>query len=369
MGRFLEWCGREAVERPWRLIAGSALVAAISFGFGLKVVVDNHLAELAPKGSEVLDTNRVLDEELGGMIGIQFDLLGEPGVFHREETLRALHEVELQLGEDPIARMVQGPGGAIAYGSFTLGGPVRVPSQEIVDRVLSRHGDGALSRVIGPEGGRGLINLSSRDPGALAFDEATDRMLPLVEEAVAPFGVEVVPTGTSWVAYRGINAIAEDLRASLFIAFLIVTLLVGLLFRSVRLALISIPPNALPLLMGYGFMGMVGLELEPPTAVVFTLALGIAVDDTIHLLARYREERRRGVPPKAATSEALRRCGVAVTVTSLLLTMGFWVNTLSGFPTTVALGSLGAVVIASAWICDLLLLPPLLVLFGEKSED
>jgi predicted RND superfamily exporter protein len=226
-----------------------------------------------------------------------------------------------------------------------------------------------LNPVVGPDAERSVIFVRTEDPGAVGFEIASSEFMDIVEPALAPYEIEVSQTGTALVAYRGINGVAGELRNSLSVAFLVVTLLIGLLFRSIRVAAICIIPNALPLLFGFGFMGLVGLKLEPPTAVVFTVALGIAVDDSIHLLARYREELKGGASVVEATKLSVVRAGAAVTVTTALLAGGFGINTLSSFPGTWSIGALGSVVIVTAWLCDLIVLPPLLVLFADREAN
>jgi predicted RND superfamily exporter protein len=170
------------------------------------------------------------------------------------------------------------------------------------------------------------------------------------------------------VAYAGINRISLDLRDSLMMAFGIISVLFMILVRSVRLGLICVVPNALPLLVGYGLLGVMGWDLEPATGIVFTVALGIAVDDTIHLVARYREELLNGRGQKEALRESILHCGRAVLVTTILLASGFYVNTASTFPTNVSFGGMGGTVILAALFCDLFVLPPLLLLFHRPDK-
>ena len=124
---------------------------------------------------------------------------------------------------------------------------------------------------------------------------------------------------------------------------------------------LSLVPNSMPLLVGYGLMGLMDWELDPTPAVVFTVALGIAVDDTIHLLVRVRDEQAEGRALPDAVREAVLHSGRAVTITTVLLCAGFGLNGLSSFPSMQVLGVLGAVVIFVALLGDLFLLPALLV--------
>jgi hypothetical protein len=256
----------------------------------------------------------------------------------------------------------------IAYGATVLGGPYAIPNASNIRRVLNLDPEGEASqRILSSEYDRAQIIVQVRDVGANAFQSLVDEITPQVEASLVDYGVEVYATGTPYVAYAGINRITADLRTSLLTAFAAVTLLVTLLFRSLRVGILFLPANALPLLFGYGFMGFMGWPLEPTTGVVFTVALGIAVDDSIHMMARFREELNKGLQVAEAIEEAVLRCGRAVTVTTIVLACGFFVNVLSSFPYTQALGGLGGLVILSALFCDLLVLPPLLMLFYRKA--
>ena len=142
-----------------------------------------------------------------------------------------------------------------------------------------------------------------------------------------------------------------------------------LLFRSPRIALLSFLPNAMPLLVGYGLLGVTGWELDPAPAVVFIIALGIAVDDTIHLIVRWREELDNGRTNEEAILESVVHTGRAVTVTTIVLALGFGVNVFSSFPMMTVLAALGATVVTTALFCDLFLLPALLVLWGSPATS
>jgi len=213
-----------------------------------------------------------------------------------------------------------------------------------------------------------------RDEGGNRFVAFGQRLAAEVAARTAGTGVDAHVTGTPFVAYRGINAVTTDLRNSLIAAFVVIALIIAVLFRSVRVALLCLIPNAAPLLVGYGMMGALGWVLDPTPAVVFTVALGIAVDDTIHLTVRFREEQRQGRSLEEAIRQAVLHTGRAVTVTSVILCAGFGGNTLSALPTMAILGYLGATVIAVALLCDLFLLPALLILFDRplfspQSDD
>jgi hypothetical protein len=140
----------------------------------------------------------------------------------------------------------------------------------------------------------------------------------------------------------------------------------ALLFRSRVLTVISLLPNVIPLLIVAGTMGIAGITLKPSTALIFSLAFGIAVDDTIHFLAKYRFLRESGLARDPAIRKTLGETGKAILFTSLILMSGFLVFTLSSFGGTVNMGALTALTLGVALISNLFLLPALLYRFGPE---
>lgn len=150
------------------------------------------------------------------------------------------------------------------------------------------------------------------------------------------------------------------------IAFAVIAVLLGVAFRSLRLALLSMAPNLLPALIGFSVWGLTVGQVGMSLAVVGSLTLGIIVDDTLHLLNRYARARRLGASKEDAVREALSQVGIALVITSVVLFTGFALLTASGFLLTVHFGALTAIVIAAALLADFFLLPPLLLWLDRK---
>lgn len=151
------------------------------------------------------------------------------------------------------------------------------------------------------------------------------------------------------------------------IAFALISMLLLVAFRSPRLALLSLAPNLMPALIGFGIWGLSVGKIGLSLAVVGSLTLGIIVDDTLHLLNRYARARRNGASAEDAVREAMSQVGLALVITSAVLFTGFALFASSGFLLTVHFGMLTAIVIAVALVVDFLLLPPLLLTFDRKQ--
>ena len=173
---------------------------------------------------------------------------------------------------------------------------------------------------------------------------------------------EVSITGKAYLFQKGTNFLIKNLILSLTLAIVLISLFMAYMFRSFRMIVISLVPNLLPLLITAGVMGFLGVSIKPSTILVFSIAFGISVDDTIHFLAKYRQElisSRWSI--KKSVFAALRETGVSMFYTSIVLFFGFSVFITSNFGGTVALGALISGTLLLAMMANLILLPTLLL--------
>lgn len=169
-------------------------------------------------------------------------------------------------------------------------------------------------------------------------------------------------TGKAYVFEKGTKYLVNNLMLSLSLAILLIALFMAWMFRSVKMILISLVPNLLPLLITAGLMGFTGIPIKPSTILVFSIAFGISVDDTIHFLAKYRQElMANDWKIKKSVYAALKETGVSMFYTSIVLFFGFSVFIISDFGGTKALGALVSTTLLFAMLANLLLLPSLLL--------
>jgi len=180
--------------------------------------------------------------------------------------------------------------------------------------------------------------------------------------------VDVVLTGTSVVFLKGTNYLVSNLWTSLAVATLIISLLMLLMFTSVRMVLISMIPNLLPQIMTAAMMGYLGISIKPSTVLIFSIALGISVDNAILYLSRYRYQLRqkRHNQPDCVIA-ALKETGYSMLYSSSVLFLGFSIFIFSTFGGTQALGYLITFTMFMAMLSNLFLLPSLLLTFGKKG--
>ena len=173
---------------------------------------------------------------------------------------------------------------------------------------------------------------------------------------------KVILTGTSVTFLEGSNFIIHGLKESIMWAFLLIALCMLYLFRSFRILICSLIPNIIPLLITAGIMGWAAVPLKPSTVLIFSVALGIAIDVTIRFLVNYKQELPlHGNDLKATVIETIHSTGISIIYTSLVLIAGFVIFCFSGFGGTKALGWLTSLTLVTATLTNLVLLPAILI--------
>jgi len=206
------------------------------------------------------------------------------------------------------------------------------------------------------------ISFQIADVGTKEMDNLIAKMQPKIDDIFPPTEYNVTLTGSSVTFLKGTNYLVENLLTSLILAIILIATLMSVLFSSVRMVLVSLLPNLLPLITTAGLMGFFGIPIKPSTILIFSIAFGISVDDTIHFLAKYRQElKHHKWNIKESAYLALRETGVSMIYTSIVLFFGFGVFTVSSFGGTVALGILVSITLLFAMLADLVLLPSLLL--------
>jgi len=186
-----------------------------------------------------------------------------------------------------------------------------------------------------------------------------------------PEKYDVVMTGQAKLYLKGTHYLIDNLALSLGLAILLIFIFIAWMFGgSLKMAIISLIPNLLPLLITAGVMGYMGIPLKPSTILIFSIAFGISVDDTIHYLAKLRQELRHHKGKlKRSVYKALRETGISMFYTSIVLFFGFLVFVMSSYGGTVALGGLISFTLLMAMFSNLLLLPALVLFMDDLFKN
>ena len=191
-----------------------------------------------------------------------------------------------------------------------------------------------------------------------------------IEKVMPSDRFEVFLTGKAYLFQKGTYFLVENLVWSLGLAVVLISLFMAYLFRNFRMIIISLIPNLLPLLITAGLMGYIGIPIKPSTILIFSIAFGISVDDTIHFLAKYRQELQENKwQVKKSVYNSVRETGLSMFYTSIVLFFGFSVFIVSNFGGTVALGSLVSGTLLLAMLSNLLLLPSLLLTLDKSIAN
>ncbi len=206
------------------------------------------------------------------------------------------------------------------------------------------------------------ISYRVEDIGSTQMEELDSEIRASIDSVFSPKRYITSVTGSSVVFFKGTNYLIRNLFTSLLLAILLIASFMAWMFSSKRMVIVSLIPNLIPLIMTAALMGYFGISIKPSTILVFSIAFGISVDDTIHFLAKYRlelEETNWSI--RAAVVLALKETGVSMIYTSIILFFGFGVFSVSNFGGTVALGILVAITLLFALFSNLILLPSLLL--------
>ena len=369
LDRWLDASAALSLRKPVLMLLGGAVVAAFFAWHSQYVVVDNNLTRMLPMEHRTSQANALVDTKLGGILNYEFDMIGKPGDLKRPEVLKAMQGFEAFAKTLPSIREMSSPATYVANAHELMGGTRTIPDDPaaVAQLMLLLEDHDEMLKMLDTNYDRARMVLRGQDHGANYFDGVEQKLREAMPKYFDGLGVDVYLTGTGVVAYRGINNVTFDLRDSLIFAFILVAFVIAFVFRKLSITLLALVPNGLPLLVGYGTMGLMGIDLDPTAGLIFTVGLGIAVDDTIHLLARFREEIASGKPRDEAIMETVRQSGRAIGITSIILTFGIGVNMLSGFTAIAAMGTAGAVIISSALLCDVYLMPALLKLMTPDT--
>jgi predicted RND superfamily exporter protein len=210
------------------------------------------------------------------------------------------------------------------------------------------------------------VSAQMADIGTYEMDELMDSLVPRIDAIFPPEDYDITITGTSVVFLKGTHYLVNNLAISISLAILIIATIMALLFNSTRMVFIALIPNIMPLLFTAGVMGWLGIPIKPSTILVFSIAFGISVDDTIHFLAKYRQELTKYKwDIKRAVIQAVEETGISMMYTSIVLFCGFIMFAMSEFDGTRSLGLLVSVTLFVAMFANLLLLPSLLLSFQQ----
>ncbi len=245
--------------------------------------------------------------------------------------------------------------------------------KNFIFRYLTKESDeeGIAEAFVDSTGQKIRVSLKMADIGSVKMDSLINQIIqPRIDSIFSKSKMDVKLTGTTLLFIKGNKFLIDNLVTSMILAFIVIAIIMGVLFKNFQMIIISLIPNIIPLMITGGMMGFAGIPLKPSTALIFSIAFGISVDDSIHFLAKYRQELFANnffVP--LAVSRSLRETGASMIYTSIILFFGFIIFGASEFGGTVALGILTSTTLLMAMLTNLIVLPALLLRFDSGKRN
>ena len=372
----------EKMVRFNRIAIYISTVVIIIFGIiGIyQIRVSGSLIEDMPKGMQFYKDIKFFEKEFGGIMPLEIfvDTKKEKGVM-KLSTLKKMEKINEAIEQFPELSKPVSITNLVKYSkqAYYLGNPkyYQLPTSQEQSYIFSytKNSNGSskmLNNFVDSTGRYARITTFMKDIGTDKMSIIQDRLNAVIAKEFPSDKFDVHLTGKALVFLKGTNYLINNLIISLSLAILLIALFMAWMFRSYQMILISLIPNMLPLLITAGLMGFFGIPIKPSTILVFSIAFGISVDDTIHFLAKYRQElQANNWRIKKSVYSALRETGVSMFYTSIVLFFGFLVFTVSSFGGTIALGGLVSVTLLFAMVSNLLLLPSLLLSFEKKISN
>jgi hypothetical protein len=228
-------------------------------------------------------------------------------------------------------------------------------------------GDSLMQSYVDREWRYIRIRSQMADMSTLEMKQVTHDIKTMAARIFSDMEVDIILTGASILIMKSTDYLVKNLFVSLLVAISIIALVMGLMFGSFKMVIISLIPNIIPLMFTAAIMGFLEIPLKASTSIIFSVAFGISVDDTIHYLTKYRQELKHWQGDvKKSVLQALRETGLSMSYTSIILFFGFSIFIASDFGGTVALGVLVSITLFMAMLTNLILLPSLLLTFNKK---
>ncbi len=369
---FVNWMEHMVKHKKITIYVISLILLVTSIIGIYQIKISGSLIEDMPQQSEFFKDIRFFEQEFNGIMPLEImvDTKKKKGVM-KLATLKRMNELEDLIIETPELSRPMSIVSLVKYSkqAYYNGNPkyFQLPTTQENSFILSYTKNSStdvdlLKNFVDSTGQYARITTFMKDIGTDKMERIEEDIQSKINKVFPEDQYEISLTGKAYLFQKGTKYLVNNLILSLSLAILLISLFMAYMFRSFRMIVVSLIPNLLPLLITAGLMGYLGVPIKPSTILVFSIAFGISVDDTIHFLAKYRQELQANHwKIKKSVYAALRETGVSMFYTSIVLFFGFSVFIISNFGGTVALGALVSATLLFAMLANLLLLPSLLL--------
>ena len=368
----LDWLSNIILKKPWLFIIIPLIISFISMYKIKDLSTDASLLDDLRPQNKLYQDLKMTEKYFGGVLPFEILLslsddnnkdkqtILDPEIFPYLEKVEELLKIEMQESRFfslmtllKSANRIRGDNTNLMY------------DISFINQLLSNQSENDL-KLVSPDNRTLRITGLIENKTSSQMEELYTKIDSLVEEF--PSYLEVDYTGTTVVALRTNNYLVQSLVDSLGIALFFISIVMAFLFRTKSILFASLVTNLIPIFTVLGILSWLGISIRPPTAMTFSVALGIAVDDSLHFLLRYRKELRNGLSRKMAIKSTIMNTGSALMITTTILVSGFSMLLLSAFLPTYQFGILSAGMIGTALICDLTLLPALCLVLPNPTN-
>ena len=369
---FVDWMENMVRHRNITIYITSLILLIASIIGIYQIKISGSLIDDMPKKADFYKDIKFFEHEFNGVMPLEImvDTKRKKGVM-KLSNLKRMDELEELITETPQLSKPISVVSLVKYSkqAYYNGNPkyYQLPSSQENSFILSYAKNSSedvdlLKNFVDSTGQYARITTFMRDVGTDKMERIEENIREKIDKVFPEDNYNVTLTGKAYLFQKGTYFLVNNLILSLSLAIVLISLFMAYMFRSFRMIIVSLIPNLLPLLITAGLMGYLGVPIKPSTILVFSIAFGISVDDTIHFLAKYRQELQANHwKIRKSVYAALRETGVSMFYTSIVLFFGFSVFIISSFGGTVALGALVSVTLLFAMLANLLLLPSLLL--------
>jgi uncharacterized protein len=379
---FLGWILQTMKYNRFGIYIVSILLLIIGIIGIYKIKISGSIIEDMPKKTAFFDDIRFFEKEFNGVmpLEIMIDTKHKKGVL-RLSVLKKMEKLEETIQEIPELSKPLSIVNLVKYSkqAYYNGNPeyYELPTSQEQAFILSyakkatqNSKENILKSYVDTSGQYARITTFIKDENGEKMEEIEKQLKKKALQLFPASQYNVIITGKALVFQKGTKYLLDNLLSSLLFAFIITGGLVAIMFRSLKMILVSLIPNLLPLLLTAGLMGFLGIPLKPSTILVFGIAFGLSVDDTLRFLAQYRLElARNDWKIKKSVFATFDDAGISMFYTSIVLFFGFSVFMLSSFGGTIALGGLVSITLFFGMLSNLMLLPALVLTLNKTLAN
>lgn len=380
--KFMDWILRTIKTNRFSIYVASIALLIFSIIGIYEMRISGSLIEDMPKKEAFFQDIVFFEKEFDGVmpLEIMIDTKRKKGVM-KLSTLKRMEELETAIEEIPELSKPISIVNLVKYSkqAYYNGNPdyYELPTSQEQAFILSyaknataNSKENLMKSYVDSTGQYARITTFMRDESGDQIAKIEAEIRKKADKLFPKERYNVIITGKALVFQKGTGYLLDNLLSSLIFAFFLTALLIGFMFRSFKMILVSIIPNLLPLFLTAGLMGFLDIPLKPSTILVFGIAFGLSVDDTLRFLSQYREElKKNNWKIKKSVYATFNESGLSMFYTSIVLFFGFSVFMLSSFGGTIALGGLISLTLLFGMLSNLMLLPALVLTLNKTLAN